>query len=124
MITFKQRGNFKNLERFFSNVRNNNFKTILKAYAELGLEALRSGTPVDTGLTADSWGYIIAPTRSGYSIRWTNSNVVKDVSVALLLQYGHGTQNGAFIEGYDYINPVIKPVFDGMADKLWKEVTK
>ena len=124
MITFKHRGDFKNTEKFFSKVKSANFKQVLKTYAEIGLSALREATPIDSGLTADSWGYDIRVTRFGYSIQWTNSNVVNNLSIAILIQYGHGTQNGAFISGRDFINPALKPVFDDIANKLWREVTQ
>lgn len=124
MITFKHRGDFKNTEKFFSKVKSANFKQVLKTYAEIGLSALREATPIDSGLTADSWGYDIRVTRFGYSIQWTNSNVVNNLSIAILIQYGHGTQNGAYISGRDFINPALKPVFDDIANKLWREVTQ
>lgn len=86
------------------------------------MEALSKATPVDTGKTASSWSYEIVVTREGYTIYWDNSNVNRGISIALLLQYGHGTRNGGFVEGRDYINPALRPIFDQMADEAWREV--
>lgn len=93
------------------------------SYAREGVSALVSATPIDTGITSESWGYEIKRTRSGFSIIWTNSNVVDGVPIAILIQYGHGTRSGSFVEGRDFINPAIRPIFDKIAENLWKEVT-
>ena len=94
----------------------------LEKYAKRGLEALQSNTPVDTGLTRDSWGYEISFTNSYVSIIWTNTNVVDGVPIAIILQYGHATGTGGYVQGRDYINPAIQPIFDEMAEDIWKEV--
>lgn len=89
-----------------------------------GVDALVSMTPTDSGLTADSWGYEIVTDKNGLTIYWTNSNKNHGFSVALGIQYGHGTGDGAWIEGYDFINPAIRPIFDQIAEAVWKEVIK
>ena len=95
----------------------------LNHYAQMGVDALKSATPVDTGKTADSWYYEIHKSISGITIRWCNSNINEGVPIAVILQYGHGTGTGGYVEGTDYINPAIKPIFDEIADAVWKEVT-
>jgi hypothetical protein len=92
--------------------------------AQRGVDALIAGTPTDSGLTADSWGYEIKEEKDGLTIYWTNSNIQHGFSVALGIQYGHGTGDGAWIEGYDFINPAIRPIFDQIAEAVWKEVIK
>ena len=99
----------------------------MEKYGRKGVEALKAATPVDTGLTAESWYYEVrtSPENGYYSIIWCNSNVVKGwANIAILLQYGHGTRNGGYVEGRDYINPAIQPIFDEMADKVWEEIEK
>lgn len=123
MIVIKHDGDFKNTERFLNRMRNFNFKSKLEKYALEGVQALSSATPVASGLTASSWGYEIHSSADSVAIYWTNSNVVKGVPIAIILQYGHGTRNGGYVQGRDYINPAIRPVFDRMAKDLWKEVT-
>lgn len=122
MITFKHSGNFKHVEKLFVGALGSNPRRILESYGRQGVSALALTTPKDTGLTAHSWSYEIETTRNGYSLTWTNSNIVSGVPVVILIQYGHGTSNGAYVEGRDFINPVIKPIFDKMAENLWKEV--
>ena len=123
MITIKQHGNFNNLETFLRKAKNPNYRQILERYAQAGVNALSSATPVDTGRTAASWGYKITDSGSSYAITWTNSNIVDGVPIAIILQYGHATKNGGYVEGRDYINPALKHIFDNMADDAWKEVT-
>ena len=122
MIKFKHSGGFDNSERFLRK-KSTNVMPILQRYANEGLQALISATPKDTGLTAESWNYRIVRTRNGYIISWDNSHLVAGIPVAILLQYGHGTRGGTFVPGRDYINPSMRPIFDAIADKLWKEVT-
>lgn len=101
-------------------------KTYLKRldkYGQKGVEALSAATPVDTGKTASSWWYEIKETKSGYSIIWYNDNVQKHVNIALILQFGHATRNGGWVEGVDYINPALKPIFDQIVEDAWLEVT-
>lgn len=124
MITIKHRGNFKHTEQFFERVRNGKYLRQFDEYGRQGVNALMAATPVDTGKTAASWYYeIIRNGRGSYSIQWKNSNVNDGVVVAVLIQYGHGTKNGAYVQGIDYINPALAPVFQKIADDAWKEVT-
>lgn len=123
MIVIKQHGDFRNIEDILKKSTKVNYYQILERYAQAGVEALANATPVDTGLTAESWGYKITHSGTSYTISWTNSNVVKGVPIAIILQYGHGTRNGGYVEGRDYINPALQPIFDKMANDAWKEVT-
>ncbi len=124
MIKFTHSGSFKNTEDFFQKVKKNpSYQTILDKYGRSGIDALQSATPTDSGLTRDSWGYEINKTRSGFSITWTNSNLKEGVPIAILIQYGHGTKSGSFVQGRDFINPAMKPIFDKLAEDLWKEVS-
>lgn len=123
MITFRHRGGFISTERFLNNSKKINFRSIIEKYASQGIAALQSATPKDSGLTSQSWSYEINVKRNGFSIYWTNSNLVDGLPIAILLQYGHGTRSGSFVEGRDFINPAIRPVFDTISENLWKEVT-
>lgn len=123
MIKFKQRGNFNNTERFFKRAQKMDFFKNLEKYARAGVAALASATPVDSGNTANSWDYDIVKEKGRISIYWTNSNINDGVPIAVILQYGHGTNGGGYVEGRDYINPAIQPIFDQIADAAWKEVT-
>lgn len=122
MIVFKHTGSFKKTEAMFK-ASKKSYKSILAKYGREGVRALSQATPKDTGVTAASWNYSIEEKNGSISIYWTNSNVVKGVPIAIILQYGHGTRNGGYVKGRDYINPALRPVFDEMADKVWKEVT-
>ena len=95
---------------------------ILEKYGQMGVEALRSATPIDSGKTAESWGYEISVGKEGATIYWTNTNQNKGVYIAVILQYGHGTGTGGYVQGIDYINPAIRPVFDKIAEEAWMEV--
>jgi hypothetical protein len=123
-IVFKHRGNFNHTENFFQRMKDRNIANILRPYAEEGVTALARNTPLDTGRTAASWGYEITEENGVYSIHWLNANVNKGVNIALILQYGHGTGTGGYVVGVDYINPAIRPIFEAMPEKIWKEVTK
>lgn len=101
----------------------NEIHKILDRFGQEGVAALSSATPVDSSFTANSWDYEVVETGNSYSIIWTNSNVVNGVPVAILLQYGHGTGTGGYVQGRDYINPAIKPIFDKIAKEVWKVVT-
>jgi len=122
-IFFKHRGDFKKTERFLENAKNMNVAAILHKYGSAGISALSNATPVDTGLTANSWDYNITLDSRGYSIEWSNSNTNKGTIIALILQYGHGTGTGGWVEGRDYINPAMKPIFDGFVRDILKEVS-
>lgn len=123
MISFKHRGSFKKTEKLLKKSLGKDYRTVLEKFAEQGVKALSAATPVDTGVTASSWSYEIIQNESSLSVVWNNSNVQKGVNIALILQYGHGTRNGGYVVGRDYINPALKPLFDAMADAAWKEVT-
>lgn len=124
MIKIKQRGNFKKTERFLDKAAHKDFLKDLDKYGREGVVALSAATPIDSGETAYSWGYEIHSSGSTTTIHWTNSNINNGVSIAILLQYGHGTRNGGFVLGRDYINPAIQPVFDQIAESAWKELIK
>lgn len=123
MITFSHKGTLAKTEKFLRKARDINYRPILERYANQGLIALRSATPVDTGVTADSWTFEIAQTKRGLSIYWKNSHLEDGLPIVILLQYGHGTRTGGFVEGRDFINPAMRPLFDTIAENLWKEVT-
>jgi hypothetical protein len=122
MIVLTQSGNFNNTERFLKGAKKLDIKRILESYGREGVRALASATPVDSGLTADSWGFRVTISKGSFSIVWTNSNVVKGVPIAIILQYGHGTGTGGYVQGRDYINPAIQPIFQKIADSVWLEV--
>lgn len=123
MIRISQRGDFSKTEKFLKKSFGRDYLGVLEKYAQQGVAALSAATPVKTGLTAASWSYKIIQNESSLSIVWENSNVHKGVNIALILQYGHGTRNGGYVRGRDYINPALQPIFDSMADAAWKEVT-
>lgn len=122
MISFVHKGNFKNTEKFFDRIMHRSYKDILASYGERGVKALAAATPKDTGKTADSWTYSIEEGKGTVSIVWSNTNVNKGLNIAVLLQYGHGTRNGGYVQGRDYINPALQPLFDEIANKAWEEV--
>lgn len=124
MITFKQTGDFKKTVRFLERMKVLSIDDILRRYGEEGVDALRKATPVDTGKTSRSWYYEITRTKAGVKIEWKNSNIVHGVPIALIIQYGHVTGNGGYVEGIDYINPAIQPIFEKMSESLWKELSK
>lgn len=123
-ISFRQRGDFKQTEKLLKKSLGRDYMSVLEKYANQGVAALSAATPVDTGLTASSWGYRIIQNEGNISIIWENSNVQKGINIALILQYGHGTRNGGYVSGRDYINPALQPIFDKMADAAWKEVAR
>lgn len=123
-ITFKNRGDFSKTDKFFNRLLHRGYLNVLEKYGQQGVAALASATPVKTGKTASSWEYIITHTPTSSKIEWVNTNVVAGTNVAILLQYGHGTKNGGYVIGRDFINPALKPIFDKMANEVWKEVTK
>ena len=124
MIKLRQRGNFSKLEQYLEKTKNAVKLGTLDKYGREGVAALSSATPKDTGLTAASWYYEIHHESNSVSISFWNSNVQNGVPIAIILQYGHGTGNGGWVQGRDYINPVIRPIFDEIANNLWREVTK
>lgn len=126
MIKFTSSGDFKNTTKFLNNMTNNHYlERRLMTYGRRGVTLLSNATPVDTGATAASWDYKTTIGDGFVSITWTNSNTTPNgIPIAILIQYGHGTGNGGYVQGRDFINPVIQPLFDEIADEMWKEVTK
>ena len=124
MVRCIVRGDFKNTTNFIKRIRKLDFEHILTKYAEEGVKALASATPVRTGKTASSWNYEIKKERKQVTIYWTNSNIVNYVPIAVIIDYGHATQSGAYVSGRHYISPAIRPIFDQIAEAAWKEVTK
>lgn len=123
-FTFKSKGNFRKTEKFLKRSLGHDYRFVLEKYGQKGVEALASATPIDTGYTASSWMYEVIQNESSISVVWSNRNVRNGVNIAVILQYGHGTRNGGYVVGKDYINPALKGVFDELADAAWKEVTK
>ena len=124
MIQFRQKGDFYKLTRFLEKAKNVVKIGELDKYGRAGVAALASATPVDSGETASSWYYEIKRQNGSCSINFYNSNINEGVPIAIILQYGHGTGTGGWVEGRDYINPAIQPIFDEIVDAAWKEVTK
>lgn len=124
MINFKQKGDFSKLTGFLERVKEAVKLGDLNRYGREGVELLASATPKESGLTANSWYYEITHENGSSSISFHNSNINKGVPIAIILQYGHGTRNGGWVEGIDYINPAIRPLFEKIAQDAWKEVTK
>ena len=123
MISFRQKGDFSKLTRYFERVKEAARLSILDKYGREGVAALASATPVESGKTADSWYYEIERQNGSAAISFYNSNVNKGVPITIILQYGHGTGTGGWVEGRDYINPAIQPIFDKIVNNAWKEVT-
>lgn len=122
-VTFTSTGSFDNFEKSIKKMKDANVRSALEAEGERGKRALAAATPRDSGVSASSWGYKIDQNRGGLSIIWTNSNVKGGVPLVVMLQYGHGTGTGGYVQGRDFINPAMKPVFDRIADNVWKAVT-
>lgn len=123
MIEFRQKGDFSNLLNFFKNSEKAMRYEFLHKYGQRGVDALSSATPKDSGITASSWFYVVKTTKNTSSISFHNSNIQNGVSIAIILHYGHGTRNGGYVQGRQYISPAIQPIFDVIADEAWKEVT-
>ncbi len=123
MIVIESRGNFDRTDRFLMKLRGLNLKAVLESFGAEGTAALMAATPVKTGTTARSWYHEVSLDKNGWVITWNNSNVNHGVPIAVILQYGHGTGTGGYVQGRDYINPALRPVFDKIAAKAWKEVT-
>lgn len=124
MITFRHKGDFSKLNRYFERVKEAAKIGVLDKYGRAGVAALASATPVKSGKTANSWTYEIERQNGSASIVFHNTNINQGVPIAIVLQYGHGTGTGGWVQGRDYINPAIQPIFDKLADDAWKEVTK
>jgi hypothetical protein len=123
MIGITMSGSFDRTEKFLRFIQRGQLYRDLDGYAREGVQALSAATPVESGLTAASWTYRLEIGGAGAKITWLNSNVNKGVPIAIILQYGHGTGTGGYVQGRDYINPAMRPVFDQIADKVWKAVT-
>lgn len=124
MIKVVHKGNFNNTKRFLKRMSSRKEYEKLERFGQMGVDALASATPTDTGTTASSWYYEIKTSSKGVAIYWKNSNVTyNNIPIAILIQYGHATGNGGYVQGRDFINPAILPIFDAMIDDVWKEVT-
>lgn len=122
IIVFKQKGNFRKTQKFLKRCSNLQLDDLLAQYGKEGVEALARATPKDTGKTAASWSYAVHKSDERITITWSNSNIVDGVPIAVILQYGHGTRNGGYVEGVDYINPAMRPIFERIAQRAWGEV--
>lgn len=124
MITFGHKGNFKNTESFFKRALNSDHRRILDKYGQIGVAALSEATPKDSGKTSSSWSYSIINLKNSLVLTFSNSNEVDGVPIALVLQYGRVTANGTYVQGLDYINPAMKPIFESLSEEIWKEVIR
>ena len=124
LIKISHKGSFNNFEKFCNKVLKRDYLNILSEYAERGVQALKEATPSETGKTADSWGFEIESQFGITTVYFTNNNIVDGVNVAILLIYGHGTKNGGYVEGIDFVTPALRPIFKDLADSMWKEVTE
>lgn len=122
MISFTHSGNFNHTEHFLSKAKNETFDQKMQRFGKMGVEALVAHTPKNSGLTADSWKYTIERKKDIVIISWYNTNNNDGFNIAIGLQYGHGTLNGSYVDGVDYINPALKPVFDSISNEIWNEV--
>ena len=124
MVSFRQKGDFRKATRYLERVKEVVHLGSLDKFGREGVAALASATPVESGLTASSWYYEIENKNGSVKITFNNSNIQNGVPIAIILQYGHGTRNGGWVQGRDYINPAIQPIFDKIANDAWREVTK
>ena len=124
MIGYRCKGDFSKSNRYLEKVKHAVRLSALDKYGKEGVAALASATPVDSGLTASSWTYKIERTDKSIKLLFLNSNIQNGVPIAIILQYGHGTGTGGWVEGRDYINPAIQPIFDRIVNDAWREVTK
>lgn len=123
MIKFKHKGDFSKTIKYLNKSKNAVNWNMLEKYGRQGVEALAKATPIDTGNTANSWYYEITKTNGLAKITFLNSNIQNGVPIAIILQYGHGTRNGGYVQGRDYINPAIQPIFEKITNEAWREVT-
>ena len=124
MITFKHKGNFKHTEKFMTKALRRNYMPILQRYGQMGVDVLQEYTPKDTGKTAASWKYGISEEDGKITLYWTNSNENEGANIVLLLIYGYGLQNGVYVQGTDFVSPVMKPIFQRIANQSWREVVR
>lgn len=123
MISIRHKGDFKKTSAFLTRAQQIKFRSLLDAYGRAGVTALSAATPRDTGKTASSWYYEITGDTNSFKIEWKNSERVEGIPLVVLIHYGHGTRQGGFVEGNDFINPTMKPIFDNLELAMWKEVT-
>lgn len=123
-VTIKTKGSFKNSRKFLKFISDWKIEKKLHAYGKKGVEALADATPTDSGKTRESWSYTVKVEKGSAEICWTNENVNDGVNIAVILQYGHATGTGGYVQGIDYINPAIKPIFEEIARDLWEEVVE
>jgi hypothetical protein len=123
MIEIESKGDFRNTEKFLASMAKDDLFAVLEHYGHVGVDALSSATPTRSGLTAASWNFEVVNKKGEHAIIWHNTNVNDGLPVAILIQYGHGTGTGGWVEGYDYINPAIRPIFDMITTEVWKQVT-
>jgi hypothetical protein len=124
LIKVTTSGSFQHMTEFFNRVQSRSYLTQLEKYGPIGVQALQRATPIDTGLTSQSWYYEIVNRPGYFAIHWLNSDIEGGISVAAIIQYGHATRHGGYVEGLDYINPSIQPIFDQIVTDMWKEVTR
>lgn len=122
-VSFNQSGDFNNIEKFLNAMAHLDIRSFLNGLAQEGIAALANATPKDTRLASNSWGATVSKKRGSYRITWTNTDIENGFPVAIMLQYGHGTGNGGYVQGQDYINPALTPIFDKFALDMWKAVT-
>ena len=123
-IGVQLKGSFKHTENFFERNKKQRLARKLNNYGMVGAAALAANTPIDTGLTAESWNYEIKESNGHIQLIWTNSNSSQGIPIVVLIQYGHATRNGGYVQGRDFINPAIQPVFDAIANDIWEEVCR
>lgn len=124
MISLRSKGNFNKTEKLLKKSLGKDWMSVLDKYAQQGVQALASATPIESGVTACAWDYEITQEKGAVSIIWKNYNINKGVNIAIILQYGHSTGNGGYVRGRDYINPALRPIFDQLADAAWKEISQ
>lgn len=124
MISFRQKGDFKKLTGYLERMREGLRIGILDRYGNEGVNALMAATPKDTGLTSESWQYRITQRNGSFTLTFDNTNIQNGVPIAIILQYGHATRNGGYVQGIDYINPAIRPIFERLAEEAWEEVKR
>jgi hypothetical protein len=122
MISVKVTGSWDTIGRYLEGIKRKKYVRIIQKYGEKGVEVLSQATPKDTGLTASMWRYVVKTDNNGTALEFHNDHINKGVNIAIILQYGHGTGTGGWVEGRDYINPAIQPLFDELVEELWKEV--
>ena len=124
MIRVKTSGNFNNVQQYLNKAKDKDFNTLMDRYGKIGVDRLSAATPTDTGQTASLWRYEVERGKTHAKLIFHNDNVNHGVNIAIILQYGHGTGTGGWVEGRDYINPAIQPLFDELAENVWKEASR